>query len=71
MAKLNNIVHNKLIKDINEDKKLKEGDKIEIFKKMEEIDIKNEMDQNKLLVENTFMNDEQSATAFIKGVKIF
>lgn len=70
MAKLNNIVHNKLIKDINEDKKLKEGDKIEIIKKMEEIDIKNEMDQNKLL-ENTFMNDEQSATAFIKGVKIF
>ena len=71
MAKLNIIVHNNLIKDINEDKKLKEGDKIEIFKKMEEIDIKNEMDQNKLLVENTFINDEQSATAFIKGVKIF
>lgn len=71
MAKLNNIVHNKLIKDINEDKKLKEGNKIEIIKKMEEIDIKYEMHQNKLLVENTFMNDEQSATAFIKGVKIF
>jgi hypothetical protein len=66
LAKQNNIIQSKSVK---EGVKLKDGENNEILKKMEELDLKSQKDQNKLLVENTFMNNDQSATAFIKGVK--
>jgi hypothetical protein len=66
LAKQNNIIQSKSVK---EGVKLKDVDNNEILKKMEELDLKSQKDQNKLLVENTFMNNDQSATAFIKGVK--